>query len=77
MDGSFDDDLMRADAVHAVVQTKPLPSQFAFHLQRGKLIGNDPHGPVGGVRFRRLRAIGHDLLRREALLARTEGTEGR
>src|SRR5262249_53949779 len=77
--GRFDDDLMRAYAVHLVEHSFGLLVEIAFDDQRGELVRDDAHRPTGRIPLRRatVRAgpVGHDFWRRLALVAVTKGTK--
>ena len=73
--GRFDDDFVRADAVHAVEQAFAFAVQVAFDAQRRKLVGHDAHAPAGRVRPAAVAAIGQDFRRRLALVAVAERAE--
>src|SRR5262245_10973069 len=47
MFGRFDDDLMRADSVHLVVDAVTLAAQIAFDSKNGELIRNHTNRPPG------------------------------
>ena len=44
--GIFDDDFVRADAIHAVVKSVAVPRGVAFDAQDRGAIGNDAHLPL-------------------------------
>jgi hypothetical protein len=69
----LNDDFMRADAVHSIVEAHAFPSHVAFHLERRKLIRDDAHGPPRSIRLAVLGSIGEDFMGRETLLAGTKG----
>src|SRR5580700_9697783 len=49
MIGSFDDYLMRADAVHLVKEALALAVEIAFDAECGEFVGYDANGPARGV----------------------------
>ena len=77
MGRGFNDDFMCADPVHSVIETEAFAPHFTLNLERGKLIGDDPDGPIRGVGSCRLWAIGHDFFRGQALLSRTKRAKRR
>ena len=66
---ALDDDFVRADAVHHVVDAVAALVQVAFDLQRRKLVGDDAHPPARPVRPRARLAVGEDFGRRGVLVA--------
>src|ERR1700761_6727307 len=73
--GRLDDDLMRADAADAVVETLRLGVELALDAQRGITVGHYAHAPARLVRLGLLLAQGEDFRRREAFVALGEGIE--
>ena len=65
----LDDDLVRADAVHLVVDPLPFLVEFALDAQGRELVRHHPHLPAGAVRFALRIAKGEDLRRRHVLVA--------
>ena len=51
--GRFDDDFMRADAVHFVEHAFACAIQIAFDAERGKFVGNYANVPARCVALRR------------------------
>ncbi len=74
----FDDDFVRADAVHLVEQAFAFAVQFPFNAQSGKSIRHDADIPSRCVRAGAIAAVGENLRRRLRFIARAEGAiEGR
>jgi len=71
----FDDDFVGADAVHAVVEAKTFTPQVAFHLKSGKFVGDHADGPIGRIRLRCLRPVGHDFFGGQPFLSRAKGAD--
>src|ERR1700730_6371009 len=76
--GSFDYDLMRTDAVHAVKHALSLAIEVALDTERGELVGNHPHRPARRVALEGRPAVGIgtvglDLGGSFGLVAVTEG----
>ena len=61
---ALDDDLVRADAVHHVVDAVAALVQAAFDLEGREPVGDDANSPAGAVGPRAEVAIGEDLGRR-------------
>src|SRR3954471_3836110 len=73
---SFDDDLMRADSVHAVINALGLTVKISFDTQRGIFIRHHAHRPARRIgRAAVAGAIGEDLGRSLAFVSRAEGAE--
>src|SRR5213594_600076 len=73
--GGLDNDLVRADAVHAVIQADPFPAQITLDLEGGEFVGHHPDGPAGRVRLATLWAIGQNFLRGQSFLTWAKRTE--
>src|SRR5580700_1684212 len=65
----FDDDLVRADAVHLVVHPLPFLVEVALDAQGGKFVRYHPYLPAGLVRFALRVAKRENLRRRHVLVA--------
>ena len=77
---SFDDDLMRPNAVHAVEHALGLAVQIALDAECRKLVGNHAHRPARSIALGRrpavgVGAVGLDLRRSLGFVAVTEGAE--
>ena len=75
-----DNHLVRAHAVHLVVQAFRLAAHIAFNAQRGKLVRDHANRPTRTVFRRRrpaieLRTVGQNLRRRFAFVSVAEGTK--
>src|SRR5580700_10949602 len=64
MVGRFDDDLVRADAVHPIEEPFAFPVQVSLDAQRGKFVGNDAHLPARCVRAASIAPVLENLGRR-------------
>src|SRR5262245_17298372 len=64
----LDDNFMRADCVHPIVEAEALAVEVALNLKRRELVGDDTHGPVRSVSLQRLQPIGHNFFRCQSLL---------
>jgi hypothetical protein len=70
--GSFDNDFMRADAVHFVEQAFAFAIEIAFDAESGEPIGNDTDVPAGGVGAAAVATVDENLWRGFAFGARAE-----
>ena len=61
MSGRFNNDFVRANPVHPIVEPQAFAAEITFHLQGGELVRDDPHRPIGHIRFGGLRTVGHDF----------------
>ena len=73
--GRLDDDLVRADAVHLVVEAVALLVEVALDPQGGELVGHHAQRQPGCVRAAARRPVGQDLGRRLGLVAGAERAE--
>ena len=78
--GSFNDDLMGADAIHAVKHTFCPPIEIGLDTECREFVGNYTHRPTRTVALERrsavgVRAVGLDFRRSLGLVAVTERTE--
>jgi hypothetical protein len=71
MIGCLDDDLVRADPVHAVEHPLAFTVEPTLHLQRGELVGNDAQFPSGAIPDA-IRSIREHLRRRQVLSTRAK-----
>jgi len=76
----FDDDFVRANAVHAVKHALGLAVEIALDAKCGELVGNHAHCPTGRVALRRratvrIGAVGLDLRRSLRFVTVTKRTE--
>ena len=68
----FDDDFMRAHAVHAIVQAKAFPSQLALDLKCRKLVRHHANMPPRRVGRFVIGPVGEDFRGSLSLIARTQ-----
>ena len=73
--GSLDNHLVRADAVHAVIQADPFPPQVALHLECGELVGHHTDGPARRIRLAALWTVGQDFFGGQPFLTGAKRTE--
>ncbi len=74
---SLNDDLVRADAMHLVVQAFALAVQRAFDPQGGKLVRHHTQRPAGSIGAAAVAAIGEDFRRGLGFIAGAERAEAR
>src|ERR1700692_255118 len=72
MVGRFDDNLVRADAVHPIEEPFALPVQISLDSKRGEFVGNDAHLPARRVRAASVASILENLGRRLRFMAVTK-----
>ena len=73
--GTFEDDLMGADAVHLVVDAVAALVEVALDLQGGELVRHDADAPAFLVGLGVAIAIGENLVRGVVFAALAERTE--
>ena len=72
---ALDDDLVRTDARHRVVNSLTALVELAFDLERGEFVRHHPQPPARPVGTRSAFAISDDLGRRLVFLALAKGTK--
>ena len=72
---SFNNDFVRADAVHFVVEAVPLPAERALDSQGGKFVGHNAQRPPRSVGRSAIIAIGEHFRWSLALVAVTKGAK--
>jgi hypothetical protein len=75
--GCLDDDLVRPDAIHLVVEAFTLPVECSLDAQRRELVGHHAQRPARAVPRAAVAAVGKDFRRRLAFVAIAKWTEAR